>query len=113
MKKSLEQLAKEIFNECKADGDPVTMEEAIEMAKMEVGAKQIKRYEQSSVEKKPRKPRERKVDEEKGHLLGYVKNLLEGIQAEIINVKTETEVEFRYNGNHYTFKLTKHRNKKK
>ena len=32
---TLEQIAKDIYNECKAEGEEVTMEEALEMAKME------------------------------------------------------------------------------
>lgn len=109
--KTVEQLAQEIYKEMLADGEEVTQEEALEMAKMEIKAKGIKNYVQSSVEKKPRKPRERKVDEEKGQLLKNVKTLLEGMQANIINVKTETEIEFNYNNNHYSIKLTKHRTK--
>lgn len=113
MTKTLSQLADEIYKEALADGEEVTKEEALEMAKMELGAKEIKRYEHSEqAEKKERKPRERKVDEEKGHLLGCVKNLLRGMHANIIKVKTETEIEFVYNDNHYTIKLTKHRSKK-
>jgi hypothetical protein len=76
---------------------------------MEIKAnKDCKRYEVSD---KPRKKAEkvRKVDEEKKHILGCVKTLLEGMKAEIISAKTETEIEFGYGGNHYTIKLTKHR----
>ena len=56
--KTIEQLAQEIYKEMFADGEEVTHEEALEMARMELGAKEIKRYEQSTVQKKPRKPRE-------------------------------------------------------
>lgn len=109
--KTVKELAQEIYKEMLADGEEVTLEEALEMAQMEIKAKGIKNYVQSSVEKKPRKPRERKVDEEKGWLLGNVKTLLEGMQTDIIKVKTETEIEFNYNNNHYSIKLTKHRTK--
>lgn len=112
MAKTLEQLAQEIYNECLADGDEVTKEEALEMAEMEIKAKGIKNYVQSSVEKKKRKPRERKVDNEKKHLLECVQTLYEEMGANIIRMKTETEIEFYYNNNHYTIKLTKHRPKK-
>ena len=37
----IEKLAKKIMKECEQDGEPVTLEEAMEMAKMEVGAKDI------------------------------------------------------------------------
>lgn len=65
-------------------------------------------YEKSD---KPRKPstKERKVDEEKGALLRNVKTLIEGLGATDTALKTETELTFAYNGNRYTFKLTKHR----
>ena len=108
-----EKLVATIMKEAEAEGEPVTKEEAEEMAKMEMNAnKDLKRYEQSE---KPRKKAEkvRKVDEEKKHLLSCVKTLFEGLGATIIATKTETEIEFCFNGNHYTIKLTKHRPPKK
>ena len=108
--KKMEQLIATIMREAEKDGEPVTREEAVEMAKMEIQAnKDLKRYEQGE---KPRKKAEkvRKVDEEKKYLLGCVSDLLKGVVgAEVIATKTETEVEFNYNGNHYSIKLTKHR----
>lgn len=112
MKKTVEQLANEIYKEMLADGEEVTKEEALEMAQMEMKAKGIKNYVQSTVEKKKRKPRERKVDEEKKRLLLNTKTLLEGMGVEILDIKTETEIKFALNGNNYTMKLTKHRPKK-
>lgn len=108
-----ELLVAEIMKEAEADGEPITEAEAIEMAKMEMGAKEIKRYEQAET-KKERKPKERKVDEEKQRILKHVKVLIEGMQlnsGEACNVemKTETELHFSLNGNDYTIKLTKHR----
>ena len=109
----LEKLIATIMKECEADGEPVTYEEAKEMAEMEVKAnKDCKTYAQSTEKRKPAQ-KERKVDEEKGHLLGKVKTLLEELKAEILAMKTETEIEFLYGGNHYTMKLTKHRPPKK
>ena len=106
----MEKLIATIMKEAEADGEPVTREEAEEMAKMEIQAnKDIKRYEQGE---KPRKKAEkvRKVDEEKKYILDCVSDLLkDGVGAEIIATKTETEIEFNYNGNHYSMKLTKHR----
>ena len=37
------------MKECKADGEEVTLAEALEMADMELGAKKIKNYTQSEV----------------------------------------------------------------
>ena len=115
----LNKLAKKIFEECKADGEPVTMEDALEMAKMEINAKEDRGYTTTETTKTaPRKPRERKVDDEKKKILSEVKVLIEGIQlnnGETANavMKTETELSFPYNGNEYTLKLTKHRPPKK
>ena len=39
---TLEKLAKQIFDECIKEGEPITMEEAQEMAQMEINAKGIK-----------------------------------------------------------------------
>lgn len=107
-----EKLVNSIMKECEADGEPVTREEAEEMARMEIGEKEIKRYEQAEKPKKERKSKERKVDEEKGRLLADMKTLLEGLGADIESVKTETEIKFGYGGNSYTLKLTKHRSPK-
>jgi hypothetical protein len=106
-----EKLVNQIMKEAEADGEPVTRKEAEEMAQMEIKATKNHRYEKAE-KKKERKPRERKVDAEKGHLLGCIKNLLIGMHADIVAVKTETEIRFLYRGNDYTLKLTKHRPKK-
>ena len=70
-----------------------------------------RRYEKSGNRKKTEKVR--KVDETKGLLLANVKTLIEGMGAEVKGIKTETELNFVYEGAHYTFKLTKHRPPKK
>lgn len=79
-----------------------------EVAEMEKKAAKIKNYTQSD---KPRKKAEkvRKVDEEKGYILGEVRTLLEKLGAEGLATKTETEISFTLNENAYTIKLTKHR----
>ena len=111
-KMTKEQLVERIMRECEQDGEPVTREEAEEMAEMEIKANGIKRYEKSD---KPRKQtkKERKVDETKGHLLACCKTLLEGLGASILSVKTETEISFTFSENQYTLKLIKHRPKKR
>lgn len=104
-------LIERIIKECAADGEPVTREEAAEMAEMEIKAGNIKRYEQSD---KPRKSvkRERKVDTTKARLLTDVRVLIEGLGGQVKAVKTETEVTFDFEGAEYSFKLIKHRPKK-
>lgn len=63
---------------------------------------------------KPKKKvvKERKVDKEKGFILGRLSETLSEMGVANISTKTETEVSFDLNGNKYTLKLTKHRPKK-
>lgn len=109
---TLEKLTAKIMKECEADGEPVTREEAEEMAKMELKASGNRHYEQSE---KPRKAvkKERKVDETKKRLLADCRVLLEDLGAQTLNVKTETEITFLFGGDEYSLKLVKHRPKKK
>ena len=108
---NLEKLAIEIFNEYKKDGEPVTMEEAKEIAQMEIKSKKNGRhYEQKEKQKKSTKTKVRKVDEEKKAILqACKKTLLEKYSLEDVTEKTETELNFSLNGNSYCLKLTKHR----
>lgn len=108
---NIEKLALEIFNEYKKDGEPITMEEAVEVAKMEIKSKENGRhYEQKEKQKKTTKPKVRKVDEEKkAILLECKKVLLEKYSLENVTEKTETELNFSLNSNSYCLKLTKHR----
>ena len=108
----LEKLAEQIFKECEKDGDPVTKEEALEMAKMELNAKEnCKNYTQSTKEKNVQKPRERKVDENKKLLITAIAECLEDTDISNIVVKNEAEISFTRLGNNYTVKLIKHRKK--
>lgn len=74
-------------------------------------AKAVKRYEQAD---KPRKKtvKERKVDEEKKHLINILVTSLNG-EVSNISVKNEAEISFICNENSYTIKLVKHRPPKK
>ena len=119
MAKTLEQLAKEIYNEALEDGESVTEDEALEMAKMELGSKEMLNYTQATV-KKERKKVERKVDANKASLINFLKTILEDEELVIneglvldIRVKPETEISFNYCGDEYTLKLIKHRPPKK
>ena len=104
----LEKLAKQIMTECEKDNEPVTKEEALEMAKMEIGNKQIKRYEKSTAPRK-KTTRERKIDTEKAELLDlFIKGFTEKFPR-MVQVKNETEFSFTFNENSYTVKLIKHR----
>jgi len=106
--KQFEKLVKSIMDEAAADGEPVTYEEAVEMAKMEVGAKEIKRYEQSG-EPANRKKREVKKDAEKIEIIKKIYNFLltNGFGGATI-VNEQREITF----GDYSLTLTKHRKKK-
>lgn len=106
----LEKLALEIMKEAEADGEPVTKDEALEMAKMEIASKNNRRYEKAETAKE-RKPRERKTDENKLRILTAIKALLDEMQATETALKTETELNFNFNNDSYTIKLIKHRKK--
>ena len=89
------------------DNDYVVNEE-VEKLTAKAKANKTERV-QASAGKRKKTVKERKVDAEKGRLLGDIKVLLEGLGADIHGVKTETEVTFAFNGNEYTVKLTKPR----
>lgn len=71
-----------------------------------------RRYEKTGNRKKTEKVR--KVDNDKKYILDLVKTLFEERECfEILGIKTETELNFNYGDNYYTFKLTRHRPPKK
>ena len=57
---TLEKLAKQIFDECTKEGEPITMEEAQEMAQMEINAKGIN-LGARAIEPKAKKEKKSKV----------------------------------------------------
>ena len=107
-----EKLIEKIMKECAQDGEPVTREEAAEMAEMEIKNASNRRYEQSD---KPRQTakKERKIDVTKKRLLTDCKVLIEGLGAKVLSTKTETEITFVFQDEEYTLKLIKHRPKTK
>ena len=70
------------------------------------GAKKARRAERKQAT--PVK-RERKVDKTKKRILNLCRIPLEGAGAEVLEMKTETEILFAFDGATYTLKLTKHR----
>ena len=86
-------------------------EDAEEVAKMEMKAKGLKRYEQAE---KPRKKaeRERKVDEVKKEIIDELVACISKNIGKVTKVKTETEIDFVYADEDFTLKLTRHRKKK-
>lgn len=116
-RKELSQMDKEkliikIMKEFEADGEPVTREEAEEIADLEIKAKANgeRRYEQSKPKNKTTK--ERKIDETKKHLFEII---IASLENEVKNgsLKNEVEYSFDFGEDRYTLKLTKHRPPKK
>lgn len=112
MAKTLEELAKEIYNEALEDGEPVSEDEALEMAKMEFGAKEIPNYTQATV-KKERKKAVRKIDETKKLILETVRDIVHDDFDSEVTMENETDIHFTYRGDKYSLKLIKHRPPKK
>lgn len=108
MSEKREALAKEILIECEKENEPVTFEEALEMADMELSAKEGNRhYETSNKKRKPKKV-VKKVDESKAMLLEDIKTVLAARGAEIRYQLNEVEVDFEFDNQIYTVKLTRH-----
>ena len=106
-----EKLIIQIMKEFEADGEPITREEAEEIADLEIKAKANgkRRYEQSKPKNKTVK--DRKVDETKKHLFEII---IASLENEVDNgsLKNEIEYSFDYRNERYTLKLTKHRKAK-
>jgi len=111
--KKREKLIAQIMKEAEKDGEPVTREEAEEMAEMEIKAGNINTYTQSDVEKKPRKKREVKKDPAKITFIHYLEEWLLTTSVEDVTiVNDQREISFSINGEEYSLTLTKHRKKK-
>lgn len=90
------------------DNDKIEIEEVNQMT--EKAKKNFKNYTQGDKQRK-KTTRERKVDSKKAYLLDLCENGLNGF-VKITGRKTETEITFEYEGEKYTLKLTRHREKK-
>lgn len=81
--KNFEQLVSEILRECEKEGEPVTREEAEEMARMEIGSKDISREARSVPPEKEKRQRTIKVSPEKQQLflniLDFLNNSYENV----------------------------------
>lgn len=112
-----EKLIKQIMVECEKEGEPVTREEAAEMAEMELRAKKdCRRYENDkTTRKKPQ--REKKIDAEKVAIIDFIVSFLKcskliTAKNTIMIVNPQKEITFSIGENNYSVTLTKHRNKK-
>lgn len=61
--------------------------------------------------KSERKPRERKIDEEKQLIMNRLWDALWGISDEVIMRNNEKYIDFMYEGHNYTVNLVRHRKK--
>jgi hypothetical protein len=104
-----EKLIKQIMEECEANGEPVTKEEAAEMAEMELKNKSNgRRYEGDTKSKKPAN-RTLKVDTEKVEIIKVIAEMLIADEIKIIN--PQHEIQIKIGNNDYSITLTKHRKK--
>jgi len=119
---SKEQLAQKIMIECKKNNEPVSLEEALEMAEMELKSKKnCKHYETDKTQRKSAK-REKKIDEEKLRLIqllnycllepNYIDTELSFQITNVSIVNSQKEIVFNVGANDYSLTLTKHRSPK-
>ena len=107
-----EKLIQTLMAEAEKDGEPITREEAEEMALMEIKANGIKDYAQAE-EKKPRKKREVKLDETKVNFIHYLEEWLLTTDVENVTIVNEQkEISFDIKSENYSLSLIKHRPKK-
>lgn len=94
---NLEKLINDIMREAEKDGEPVTREEAKEMAEMEIKARGIKRYEREAPPKAEKDKRRRtvKTSAEKIELFNSILTNLDrcdGVLRENIEVLKENKL---------------------
>ena len=104
---NLEKLANQIMKEAEEDGEPVTKEEALEMAEMELKAKDAKVDKVASATRKPRKPTP--PDEEKVEI---IKKLYDFILTNLDESATIINIQREITFGSYSIQLIKHRPKK-
>lgn len=112
---TIEQLAAQIFDECLKDGEPVTIDEAREMAEMEVNARGFK-HEAKNLDAptKERKPKTIKTSDEKKSLFQALAAYLDetyGENAQI--VKENKEFSVQIGAKNFKIDLVEHRIPKK
>ena len=105
-----EKLIAQIMAEAEKDGEPVTREEAEEMAEMELKDKKNRRYETAD-KPKEKKKREVKLDDVK---VEFIKELVsifdyQKMANEVQIVNPQREISFRIGEDNYSLTLTKHR----
>lgn len=108
-----EQLAKKIMAECQADGEPVTEQDALEMAEMELKAKHNNYTQSATAPAKEKKTRKPKKDLEKIALVNSIMQALSDLPLDNLQVINEQrELSFSYKGDEYALTIVKHRKPK-
>lgn len=109
MKKAkIHDLAVEIMKDAEINNEPITLEDAMEMAEWELKEKAHRRYEKSDTPRK-KSERVRKVDPDKLFIIESLDDCLCDIADNVGERKNESEIHFEYNDSKYTLKLIKHR----
>lgn len=109
-----DKLVKEIMLDAEKDGEPVTEEEAKEMARMELGAKQIKRYEQAEKPRKKRaKPKTVKVSDEKVALFNEILENLTKNHENVTTIKQNKLIQVQIEDKIFKIDLIQQRSPKK
>jgi len=102
-----EELAKQIMAEYEKDGEPISYEDALEVAEMEIKAKaEVKRYEQAD-KPKEKKKREVKLDTDKVAIVKLIADLMDTAGYDVTIANPQREICF----GEYSLTLTKHRKK--
>ena len=109
---SREKLAEQIMSQSAHDGEPVTYEDALEMAEMELKAKGIKNYTESadSAEKVAKKARKRNISDEKKQIFNDLNAFLVE-KYDFIILTPFKKVEISLNGKTFTLDLIEKRSK--
>lgn len=103
-----EKLIKSIMADAEKDGEPVSYEDAKEMAEMEIKAGALKNYTESTAERK--KGRVVKQDETKVALINDIENAISLLGFDNLTItNAQREITFDFKGDNYSLILTKHR----
>ena len=112
---TLEKLAKQIFDECAKEGEPITMEEAQEMAQMEINAKDIKIGARAAEPKakKEKKQRIAQVSAEKMALFSLIWEGLSNFYGENAQIsKQNKEISVQIGEKSFKIDIVEHRKAK-
>ena len=110
---ALEKLAKQIFDECAKEGEPITMEEAQEMAQMEINAKGIK-VGARAIEPKAEKEKKQRIAQASAEKQKIFSDIVEFLQRDynICIEKDNKLLKITENGKIFKLDLVETRQKK-